>query len=52
MMNKNTRNMKNMYRISLDTDKQIFIATDKNNDNSGTGITIKDAINSLNKQIA
>lgn len=45
--------MNNMYRISLDTDRQIFIATDiKNNDNSGTGITIKDAINSLNKQIA
>ncbi|MDO1605645.1 hypothetical protein Q2T76_06165 [Lactobacillus sp. YT155] len=49
----NNRNMKNMYRISLDTDKQIFIATDIKNDfKTGTGITIKDAIKSLNKQSA
>ncbi|MGR3742011.1 hypothetical protein [Companilactobacillus sp. DQM5] len=46
-------NMNNMYRISLDTDKQIFIATDINNDfKSGTGVTIKDAIKSLQKQSA
>lgn len=49
----NNRNMNNMYRISLDTDRQIFIATDiNNNGNSGSGITIKEAINSLNKKIA